>query len=88
MERKLEEMESANHDNFGKVMEILKEYCEVKKEKKKELEEENKIVKSYSPLSSSLSSTDGGEGALTIFMPLFLVVACDLIDVVCLDDCA
>ncbi|GJX28306.1 hypothetical protein Tco_0236385 [Tanacetum coccineum] len=46
MKQKLEEMESANHENFGKVMEILKEYCELKKEKKKnELEEEDKKKK-------------------------------------------
>ncbi|GKF82279.1 hypothetical protein Tco_0243935, partial [Tanacetum coccineum] len=51
MTRKLEEMESENHENFPAVMKIVKEYCEVEKEKKKkELEEEDKkkkIVKDY-----------------------------------------
>nr|GEV86683.1 hypothetical protein [Tanacetum cinerariifolium] len=36
--------------------------------------------------SSSNANSDGGEYGLTISLPLFLVVACDLVDVVCLDD--
>ncbi|GJX28490.1 pescadillo [Tanacetum coccineum] len=55
LKRKLEEMESANHGNFGKVMEILKEYCELKKEKKKkELEEEDKKKKKRTRLSATM----------------------------------
>ncbi|GKG16015.1 hypothetical protein Tco_0358338, partial [Tanacetum coccineum] len=48
MKRKLEEMESENHENFPLVMEMVKGYCEEKEEKKKEPEEDKKIVKSYS----------------------------------------
>ncbi|GKB22412.1 hypothetical protein Tco_0861813 [Tanacetum coccineum] len=40
MKRKLEEMESENHENFPLVMEMVKGYCEEKEEKKKEPEED------------------------------------------------
>nr|GFB09112.1 hypothetical protein [Tanacetum cinerariifolium] len=36
--------------------------------------------------SSSDADLDEGEGALIISLPLFLVIACDMLDVVCLDD--
>ena len=38
MKRKLEELESKNHDNFPAVMKIVKGYCEEKKKKKEEEE--------------------------------------------------
>ena len=36
MKRKLEEMESKNHDKFPAVMKIVKGYCEEKKKKEEE----------------------------------------------------